>query len=61
MGNEITNKNSLSVRQQIQGWFAGEQGTLLLEEEKKKLSQEAVRLIWLSYPAGWEHWWPAFS
>ncbi len=45
MGNEITNKNSLSVRQQLQDWFAGGQGALLLEEERKKLSQRLYALF----------------
>ncbi len=38
MTDEIT-KKSLSVRQQLQNWFASEQSALLLEEEGKKLSQ----------------------
>ena len=45
MADEITNKNNLSVRQQVQVWFAGEQGALLLEEEKKKLSQRLYALF----------------
>ena len=45
MAVEITNKNSLSVRQQIQLWFAGEQSSLLLQEENKKLSQRLYALF----------------
>ena len=45
MADEITNKNSLSVRQQVQLWFAGEQSSLLLQEENKKLSQRLYALF----------------
>ena len=45
MGNELTNKNSLSVRQQLQDWFEAGLGALLLEEERKKLSQRLYALF----------------
>ena len=45
MGNEIANKKNLSVRQQLQDWFEGGQGALLLEKERKKLSQRLYALF----------------
>ena len=45
MGVEIKNENNLSVRQQLQDWFAAEQSALLLEEEKKKLNQRLYALF----------------
>jgi SAM-dependent methyltransferase len=45
MGDDITNQKNLSVRQQLQDWFAGEQSALLLEEERKKLTQRLYALF----------------
>ncbi len=45
MGNEITNKKNLTVRQQLQDWFEGGQGALLLQEEREKLSQRLYALF----------------
>ena len=45
MGDEITSKKNLFVRQQLQEWFAGKQGTILLEEERKKLSLSLYALF----------------
>lgn len=45
MGDEITSKKNLSVRKQLQDWFSGEHGTLLLEEERKKLAQKLYALF----------------
>ena len=45
MGDEVTNKKNLSVRKQLQDWFSGEHGALLLKEERKKLALRLYALF----------------
>ncbi|MEE9160741.1 MAG: methyltransferase domain-containing protein [Gammaproteobacteria bacterium] len=45
MSDEITSKKNLLIRQQLQDWFAGEHGTLLLDDERKKLAQQLYVLF----------------
>lgn len=45
MSDEITSKKNLLIRQQLQDWFASEQGNLLLEDEIVKTTQQLHALF----------------
>lgn len=45
MSDKITSKKNLLIRQQLQDWFAREQGTLLLEDELIKIAQQLYALF----------------
>ncbi len=45
MSNEITGKKNLLIRQQLQDWFACDQGSLLLEDEIKRIAQQLYALF----------------